>query len=47
MKNDAFSDFAKKCKHKGFMGFLKFVKDFKYKNPAASFVVYKNIRKIQ
>lgn len=36
--------YDKKSEHHGFLGFLKFVKDFKYKNPYASFITYANIR---
>lgn len=36
--------YDKKGIHKGFFGMLKFVKDFGYKKPFASFITYKNER---
>lgn len=37
--------FDKKDKHKGILGILKFIKEFKYKNDIfASFITYKNMR---
>ena len=36
--------FDKKGVHKGFVGMLKFIKEFKYKKPFASFITYKNER---
>ena len=36
--------YDKKSKHKGFLGLLRFVREFKYKNIFASFITYKNLR---
>ncbi len=36
--------YDKKGAHRGFFGFIKFIKDFKYKNIYASFITYKNER---
>jgi ADP-heptose:LPS heptosyltransferase len=36
--------YDKKGKHKGLLGLLKFIKDFEYKNPYASFITYRNFR---
>lgn len=36
--------YDKNGKNKGLKGFIKFLKDFKYKNPYASFITYGNIR---
>lgn len=36
--------YDKKGEHKGFLGMLKFIRNFKYKKPYASFITYKNIR---
>lgn len=36
--------YDKKGIHKGFLGMLKFVRDFSYKKPFASFITYKNER---
>jgi len=38
--------YDKKGVHKGFRGFLKFVKEFPYKKPFASFVAYRNARNV-
>lgn len=38
--------YDKKGVHKGFKGFLKFVKEFPYKKPFASFVAYRNTRNV-
>lgn len=36
--------YDKKGEHKGLFGFIKFLKNFKYKNAIASFITYKNVR---
>ena len=36
--------YDKKGEHKGLFGFIKFLKNFKYKNAVASFITYKNVR---